>query len=292
MSTRGPAFEIRNLGFQYRGAPRPALEGVSLTVLPGTIYGIIGPNGSGKSTLLRLLLGSLQPGSGEVHYEGQPLKDWTRREMARAIGVVTQREETAFPLTVHNLVAMGRYPHLRTWQREGDTDRRAIEHALQRCQVEHLAERTIDTLSGGELQRARIARALAQEPRTLVLDEPTTALDIRHEMAIFELLANLAANDGVTIVVVTHNLNLAARYADQLHLLHRGRTACAGAPAEVLVGQTLEAVYGWPVTLTAHPGPGPDTGAPQVVALAQPRGQPAGAQTDRAAYHAATIAET
>lgn len=266
-----PGIAVHGLGFHFRGAPRPALAEISFDVAPGTIHGIIGPNGSGKSTLLRLLLGALEPGTGAVHYEGRPLGDWSRRELARAIGVVPQREELAFPLTVRQLVAMGRYPHLRTWQREGAADRRAIGHALERCDVAQFADRTLGTLSGGELQRVLLARALAQEPRTLVLDEPTAALDIRHEMAIFELLAALAAQDRVTVVVVTHNLNLAARYTDRLLLLDRGRTACAGTPAEVMVRETLERVYGWPLAVIEHPGPGPDTGAPQVISLAAPR---------------------
>lgn len=263
-----PVLTARDLGFRYRGAPRPTLQGISIDVAPGTTTAIVGPNGSGKSTLLRLLLGTLTPEAGEVRYEGRRLREWTRRELARAIGVVPQREELAFPLMVRELVAMGRYPHLRTWQREGDADRRAIAHALARCDLDHLADRPLDTLSGGELQRARIARALAQHPRTLILDEPTAALDIRHEMEIFELLAELAARDGVTVLLVTHNLNLAARYANQLLLLDHGRTAVLGTPKQVLTRQILEQVYAWPLTLTTHPGPGPDTGAPQIVTLA------------------------
>lgn len=260
-------FEARDLGFRYPGASEPAVDGVSFAVPAGTLLAIIGPNGSGKSTLLRLLLGTLEPGSGEVFYEERPVGSWARRELARRVGVVPQSEETAFPLTVRELVAMGRYPHLGAWRREGEADRRAIRDAMVRCDVAYFADRPLGTLSGGELQRARIARALAQEPRTLVLDEPTAALDIRHEMAIFELLADLARG-GVTIVVVTHNLNLAARYADRLLLLDRGRTAGEGAPADVLERPTLERVYDWPVTIAPHPGPGPDAGAPQVVPLA------------------------
>jgi iron complex transport system ATP-binding protein len=270
-----PVFGVHDLGYRYPGAPHPALAEISFTVAPGTVHGIIGPNGSGKSTLLRLLLGALAPGSGTVSYEGRPLGSWSRRELARAVGVVPQREEVAFPLTVRQLVAMGRYPHLRTWQREGAADRRAIDHALHRCDGAHLRDRPLGTLSGGELQRVLVARALAQEPRTLVLDEPTAALDIRHEMAIFELLATLAAQDGVTVVVVTHNLNLAARYADRLLLLDRGRNARAGTAAEVMDRETLERVYGWPLLVARHPGPGPDTGAPQVVSLAVTRHAPA-----------------
>jgi iron complex transport system ATP-binding protein len=264
-----PAFEARALGFRYPDAPRPALEGVTFSVPRGALYGILGPNGSGKSTLLRLLLGTLPPASGEVRYEGRELGGWGRRELAREVGVVPQGEEAVFPLSVRELVAMGRYPHLGAWKREGALDREAIEDALLRCDVAHLSERPLATLSGGERQRARIARALAQRPRTLVLDEPTAALDVKHEMAIFELLASLARHGGVSVVVVTHNLNLAARYADRLLLLDRGRVAAEGAPECVLEQERLEAVYGWPVAVTTHPGPGPDAGAPQVVPLAR-----------------------
>jgi iron complex transport system ATP-binding protein len=144
---------------------------------------------------------------------------------------------------------------------------------MGRCDVLAFAQRPISTLSGGERQRARVARALAQEPRVLALDEPTVALDIRHEMAIFELLRDLA-RAGVTVVLVTHNLNLAARYADRLLLLDRGRVAAEGPPAEVIRRELLEQVYHWPVRVTPHPGPGPDTGAPQVTPLAGQTGNP------------------
>ncbi|HEX7090399.1 MAG TPA: ABC transporter ATP-binding protein, partial [Longimicrobiales bacterium] len=200
----------------------------------------------------------------------------------RRIGVVPQHEEAPFPLTVRELVAMGRYPHLSTWRREGAADRRAVALALGRCDILELADRPLSRLSGGERQLARLARALAQEPVALVLDEPTASLDVHHEMAIFELLAALAARDGVTVLVVTHNLNLAARYANRLLLLDRGRAAAEGRPHEVLRRDVLEAVYRWPVTVAAHPGPGPDAGAPQVVPLAGEAFRVrAGAQGDR-----------
>ena len=141
---------------------------------------------------------------------------------------------------------------------------------MQLCDVGDLAGRAVQTLSGGERQRVRLARALAQEPTLLVLDEPTVALDIRHEMAIFELLRGLAAS-SVTVLIVTHNLNLAARYADQLVLLDRGRVARSGPPAEVLGKELVELVYRWPVRITPHPGPGPDAGAPQVTPLTNHR---------------------
>jgi iron complex transport system ATP-binding protein len=183
------------------------------------------------------------------------------------VAVVQQQEEMALPVTARELVALGRYPYVGNWRREGADDRRAIRQAMERCDVADLADRTVQTLSGGERQRVRLARALAQEPELLALDEPTVALDVRHEMAIFELLRELAAG-GVTILIVTHNLNLAARYADELVLLDRGRVAAAGVPGRVLTGELIERVYRWPVQVSPHPGPGPDAGAPQVTPLA------------------------
>jgi iron complex transport system ATP-binding protein len=260
-----PVFAAERLSFRYPGGQRDAIADVSLAVAPGTLCALLGPNGSGKSTLMRLLLGVLRPHAGTVRFEGQPLRAWQRRELARRIGVVAQREESAFPMTVRELVGLGRYPYLGAWRRESDADRAAIARALERCEVADLARRSIATLSGGELQRVRIARALAQEPRTLVLDEPTASLDVAHEMAIFELLGALSARDGVTVVIVTHNINLAARYADALLLLDRGAAVAQGTPAAVLERERLEAVYGWPLRVHPYAGPGPDTGAPQVV---------------------------
>jgi len=251
---------------RYPGAERPAVDGVSLEIPGGGVTAILGPNGSGKSTLLRLLLGTLRPDAGEVRFDGRPLGEWSRAALAREIGVVPQSEEVSFPITVREMVAMGRYPHLGAFRREGEADRAAIEEAMRRCDVLPLADRMLATLSGGERQRARVARALAQRPRALALDEPTAALDVRHEMAIFELMRDLG-RAGVTVLLVTHHLNLAARYADRLLLLDGGRVAAEGAPGAVLRRGLLEEVYHWPVVVTRHPGPGPDAGAPQVTPL-------------------------
>ena len=259
-----PVFEARDLRFRYEGAVTPAVDGVNLAVGAGALYAVIGPNGSGKSTLLKLLLGALRPGGGTVTYSSRPVSERTRRSLAQQIGVVPQGEEMAFPVTVREMVAMGRYPHLGVLGRSGPEDRVAIDEAMERCDVAEFGGRLISTLSGGERQRVLIARALAQRPTTLVLDEPTVSLDIRHEMEIFELLAELSARDRVTVVLVTHHLNLAARYADRLLLLDRGTPAAEGSPREVLTQDTIQSVYHWPVFVSAHPGPGPDTGAPQI----------------------------
>jgi iron complex transport system ATP-binding protein len=262
-------FETQGLRFQYDGAVRPALDGIDLRVGRGSFYAVIGPNGSGKSTLLKLLLGVLHPGGGRVDYLSRAVKEWSRRTLAQQIGVVPQGEETVFPITVREMVAMGRYPHLGLLGRPGPKDREAIDEAMHRCDVIDLADRPISKLSGGERQRALIARALAQRPATLVLDEPTVSLDIRHEMRIFELLAQLTLRDGVTVVLVTHHLNLAARYAERLLLLDSGRAAAEGPAQAVLVKETVEQVYGWPVVISEHPGPGADTGKPQITPLSE-----------------------
>ncbi len=279
MSGRGRAFEARRLAFRYPDAPERAVDGVDLAVAWGELFGLIGPNGSGKSTLLRLLLGSLEPESGTLAFDGRPPGDWSPREMARRVGVVPQSEEVAFPLTVREFVAMGRYPHLGAWRSERDEDRRAIADALRRCDLEGLTGRPFSTLSGGERQLARIARALAQEPRALVLDEPTVSLDLRHEMEILGLLRRLVDEEGVTVLLVTHHLDAAARTADRLLLLCEGAGLAEGEPDEVLTRESVERAYGWPVRIDAHPGPGPAAGAPRVTPLQRDGTEPEGRES-------------
>jgi iron complex transport system ATP-binding protein len=260
------SWRCQELTFRYPGAEHPAVAAVSLDVPEGSCTAVLGPNGSGKSTLFRLLLGTLAPASGTAEFGGRPVRDWERRAMARAVGVVGQGEESVFPLTARELVALGRFPHLGPWRREGPRDRAAIAEAMERCDVLQFADRPLGTLSGGERQRVRLARALAQEPAALALDEPTTALDVQHEMEIFELLRGFVSEGG-TVLLITHHLNLAARYADRLVLLDGGRLAAHGTPAEVFREERLEGVYRWPLRVVPFPGPGRGEGAPQVLPL-------------------------
>ena len=252
-----PEWIARDLTFRPTGSARSIIDDVTVEISQGRFTALIGPNGAGKTTLLRLLLGTIEPSSGSIVFNRRRLEDVTRAELARAIGVVPQGEgEPSF--TVREIVAMGRYPHLGPWQRERVEDVAAIERAMHRCDVAQFAERWVTTLSGGEQQRVRLARALAQEPRALVLDEPTSSLDIKHEMTTFEFLSRLR-DEGVTVLIATHNLNLAARYADAVVLMDRGTIVSEGPPAEVITPETIEAAYEWPVDVTSH-----RSGAPQI----------------------------
>ena len=189
----------------------------------------------------------------------------SRPELARRVAVVPQREETAFPTRVRDYVALGRYPHLGLWRTASSADETAITDAVEQAGVTALADRDTDALSGGEWQRVRIARALAQKAPALVLDEPTTFLDVAHEMAIFELLSSLARS-GMTVLLVSHQLNLVARFADEIVLLNEGRIATSGPPNDVMKANRLESIYGWPVVITHDPA----VGAPALVPLRRP----------------------
>jgi iron complex transport system ATP-binding protein len=253
--------EARGLTVRYAGATAPALQDVSFALQPGELVAMAGPNGSGKTTLVRTLLGVQRAERGEALLDGRSVASWSRAEMARIVAVMPQREETTFPLTVEESVLLGRYPHLGPVAPVRPADHAAVRTALERCDVWSLRRRTTESLSGGEWQRVRVARALAQEPRALVLDEPTAALDVRHEMELFELVLTLV-REGLAALVVTHHLNIAARFADRVVLLSHGRIVAQGAPAEVLRGDVVSAVFEWPVAVTQW-----CDGSPQIVPL-------------------------
>ena len=261
-----PVLRGRGLTFSHPRSDRPAVREVSVSVAPGRLLAVVGPNGAGKTTLLRLLAGSLRPKGGEVRLDDRSLAGFGDRERARALAVVPQSESSPFPVTVREMVGMGRYSHVGTLERAGSRDRAVVESALERCALVPFADRQLDRLSGGERQRARIARALAQEAPVLLLDEPAAGLDLHYRMELFHLLRELR-DDGLAVLVITHDLNLAARFADRLLLLDRGRVRASGVPAAVLSREMLEEVYGWPLRVVGHPGPGIDTGAPQTIPL-------------------------
>jgi iron complex transport system ATP-binding protein len=256
-------FTARAVSVRYHGATQLALHDVDANIARARFTAIIGPNGSGKSTLIRALLGAVPVQSGEVSFEERAVASYTRTELARRVAAVTQSEEMPFPVTVRELVTTGRFAHLGAWRAEGEADRSAVQRALERCDIAHLADRSIARVSGGERQRARVARALAQEPATLVLDEPTASLDVAHEMAVFELLRSLVDQEARSILIATHNINLAARYADVMVLMAEGRAARRGAPRDVMQKDVLEHVYQWPLRIYDLDG------APQVAPLSR-----------------------
>lgn len=247
-------FEARGASYRYPGARADAVADASLAVPRGKLTGIVGPNGCGKTTLLHLLVGTRRPRAGTVLAMGRLAAEWRRRDLARHVAVVAQREEPVFPLRVRDFVTLGRYPHLGPVRSLGSDDRRVVDAALARADAAGLADRWTTTLSGGEWQRVRLARALAQQPQALVLDEATASFDLRHEMEAFELVADLARADGVTGLLVSHHVNLVARFVDRIVVLDRGTPVAAGPPAEVLRRDVLERVFQWPVDVTRWRG--------------------------------------
>lgn len=250
------------LAARYPGSDADALRSVSLHAASGRLTAVAGPNGSGKSTIVRALLGRVPLTGGRILVEDRPLASWSAKELAYRLAVVVQREEPAFPMSVGDYVTLGRHPFRRPWSALSADDRDAVDASLVQAGVDVLRSRSTDALSGGEWQRVRIARALAQRAPALVLDEPTTFLDVGHEMACFELLAALAQS-GHTVLVVSHQLNLVARFAHHVVLLSEGRVAAAGTPEEVMRGDVLERIYDWPLVVTRDPA----VGAPALVPL-------------------------
>lgn len=256
---------FHGLVVQYPRAKRRAVDGVSFDAARGQITAVVGPNGSGKSTLVRALVGRVAMLAGELRIDGASIGAMDRRAVARSVAVVAQNEEIAFPATVAEYIALGRFPHIGAWHRVGETDRRAMERATQLTAVGEFLDRPMDALSGGERQRVRLARAIAQGGEGLVLDEPTAFLDIGHEMTVFELLVALAV-EGQAVLLVSHNLNLVARFAHRIVLLDAGRVVADGSPTQVMQSDTLERVYNWPIVVTTNDV----TGTPALTPLRTP----------------------
>jgi len=257
-----PLAEFRHVDFAYRAsraaAPRSArtafaLRDLSFTVEASEVFGIIGPNASGKTTLIRLLSRVLLPARGEILLDGRPLEQLTRAAVATQVAVVPQDVPQGFPYTVEELVLMGRFPHAPGRLFESAADRDHARQAMAQAGVADLAAERIDRLSGGERQRVILARALAQRARLLVLDEPTAHLDLRYQAECVGLLRRLNRDTGLGIVLVSHDLNLAAEVSDRLLLLAAGRAVRLGSPEAVLDDAVLEEVYGCRVLVDKHP---------------------------------------
>ncbi len=249
---------LAGVGFKYGEAW--ALKGIDLEVRPGEILGILGPNGSGKSTLLKLMDGIFPPLEGEIRFNGTRLSRMKRAGVARAIAMVAQENYFQFPFTALEVVLMGRFPHLRGLQFEGDRDLRVALDALAVTDALDLAERPIHELSGGEKQRILLARALAQEPRVILLDEPTSFLDLKYKRDIFRLIASLSREKGLSVVLVSHDIDLSAQYCERLVLLREGEIFISGAPGRVVTSETVTRVYDCPVEVDQNPA----TGRPRV----------------------------
>lgn len=254
-----PRLCARGLAVGYPG--RRVIEGLDLDLAPGRVTMIIGANACGKSTLLGALARVLPPLAGRVELDGADVAALPRRSFARSVGLLPQQPTAPDGLTVAELVSRGRHPHRGVFQRWGAADTARVDAAMVRTGVAGLAERAVGDLSGGQRQRVWIAMALAQEPRILLLDEPTTFLDLSHQIEVLDLLRELNRTDGTTIVAVLHELNLAARYADELVVMAHGRIIAQGAPADVLTREVVSTAF----DLDALVMPDPLTATPLVI---------------------------
>ncbi len=234
--------EADRISFAYRG--QPVLRGVTFQARAGELVGIFGPNGSGKTTLLRCLNGALMPQAGEVRVDGRPVACHALRELARRVAVVPQDSPSDLAYTAREVVLLGRYPHLGLWGEEGDEDREAARRAMEETATWPLRDRLLCELSGGERQRVIIAKALAQEPSALLLDEPALHLDLCHQLALYSLVQRLAQTRLLCVVMVCHDLFLAPAYLSRAVLLHNGSLVADGPPGEVISRDSLASVFG------------------------------------------------
>ncbi|THJ24790.1 MAG: ABC transporter ATP-binding protein [Nitrospira sp. CG24E] len=268
-----PVIEVRQLAFRYhsiRGSQPGnrlswAIDGMEFTVQQGEILGVIGPNGSGKSSLLKLLMKLVRPEKGVIRLFGVELGTLSRESIARQVAYMPQDLSYDFPFSVLDMVLMGRFPYRRSglwnlvgWEQQEDLA--VAQEAMAQTDVTHLAHRMIDTLSAGERQRVLLARALAQAPRVLMLDEPTAHLDLNHQLDVCRILKRIHAQSQMTVLLVSHDINLASQYCDRILLMKQGTVVCIGSPQEVIHPQVLNEVYGCRVLVDSHP----ETGLPRV----------------------------
>ena len=252
------AIEIKNIKFSYD--TDEVIKDVSLILEQGEFLGVIGPNGAGKSTILRILCGILRPKQGKVLIFNKDIETISQKALAQQVGFVPQETPFALNFLVEDIIHMGRYPYLHPFQKEGEKDNDAVEHALQSADVLNFRKRPINSLSSGERQRVVIARSLAQEPKILLLDEPTSHLDIHHQYAIMELLKKLNSQ-GISIIIINHDLNLASLYCQRLILMHQGKIHSVGSPHALINEKIIKEVYGTQIKVILHP----DKRIPQIL---------------------------
>jgi iron complex transport system ATP-binding protein len=230
-----------NISFSY--AAKPVMEDVSFTIDEARMVAVIGPNGSGKTTLLKIINGTLFPDAGRMIIDDKETIRWSRKEIARKVAIVPQEAAVTFPFYAEEIVLMGRFPHLSNYRFEDKKDYRIVHEAMEKTDTLAFASRRFDELSAGERQRVLIARALAQEPKVLLLDESTVFLDLKHQTQFLALLRQLNAAQQLTVIFVTHDINLAAQHADRIILLYSGKIYAIGKPAEVITAANIKEVY-------------------------------------------------
>ena len=246
-----PILKLNNISFKYED--KDVLKNIDLDVNPGEILGILGPNGSGKSTLLRIMDGILIPQSGDILINGESYQGFKRSHLAREVAMVAQENHFRFSFSCIEVVLMGRFPHLKRMQFEDHNDLKIAIESLKATHALEFAERSIHDLSGGERQRVLIARALAQEPRVILLDEPTSFLDLKFKREVFKLIASLSKEKGLGVAIVSHDIDLVAQYCSKVVLLKNGSVYRTGDPDTVVTAENIEDVYECPVLVDRNP---------------------------------------
>jgi iron complex transport system ATP-binding protein len=253
-----PILKLTKVRFKYEGDW--VLKDIDLTIFEGEILGVLGPNGSGKSTLLRVMDGELNPQGGDVYLKGRPIASMRRTDVAKQVAMVAQENFFRFAFSVLEVVLMGRFPHLGKLQFEGDRDREIALNALEATRTLHLSHRSIHEISGGEKQRVLLARTLAQEPKVVLLDEPTSFLDLKHKRDVFRLISSLSKERKLGVVLVSHDIDLIAQYCHRIVMIKNGIMTFEGTPEKVLTPESIESIYDCPVFVDIHPA----TGKPRV----------------------------
>ena len=256
-----PVIEARNVNFSY--AAKPVMGNISFAIDEGQVVAVIGPNGSGKTTLLKIINGTLFPDAGQMLIDGKETGRWQRKEIAQKVAIVPQETAMIFPFYAEEIVLMGRFPHLGRYGFEDKKDYKIVHEVMEKTDTLVFADRRFSELSAGERQRVLIARALAQEPKVLLLDESTVFLDLKHQSQFLALLKQLNTEQQLTVIFVTHDINLAAQNADRIILLYSGKIYAIGKPAEVITAANIKEVYDVDAGIDSNPY----DGSPRVTLL-------------------------